>query len=70
MSVIVLRLYSVVTIISQTFKNNSDKKGINSFLDILEQLKSFSVINFTWEDIVRSGLVRDYIMTKEWMDIK
>ncbi len=52
------------------FKNNSDKKGINSFLDILEQLKSFSVINFTWEDIVRSGLVRDYIMTKEWMDIK
>lgn len=51
------------------FKQQSDKKGINTFLDILEQLKHFTVVEFTWEDIVRSGLVRDYIMTKEWMGL-
>tara|TARA_E500000318_G_C3531304_1_gene200635 strand:+ start:493 stop:1188 length:696 start_codon:yes stop_codon:yes gene_type:complete len=51
------------------FKQQSDKQGINTFLEILEQLKHFSVVEFSWEDIVRSGLVRDYIMTKEWMGL-
>jgi len=51
------------------FKQMSDKQGINTFLGILEQLKHFSVVEFSWEDIVRSGLVRDYIMTKEWMGL-
>ena len=52
------------------FKTENDKKGINRFLDILEQLRNFSIVHFTWEDIVRSGLVRDYIMTKEWMGLQ
>lgn len=52
------------------FKSTNDKQGINKFISILEQLKKFSVISFTWEDIVRSDFVRDYIMTKEWMGIK
>ena len=52
------------------FKSENDKKGINIFLDILEQLRNFSVVEFNWEDIVRSGLVRDYIMTKEWMGLQ
>lgn len=51
------------------FKQNGEKNGINTFLEILEQLKHFSVVEFSWEDIVRSGLVRDYIMTKEWMGL-
>src|SRR5210317_2059338 len=51
------------------FKQQSDKNGINSFLEVLEQLKHFTVVEFSWEDIVRSGLVRDYIMTKEWMGL-
>jgi len=51
------------------FKQQSEKNGINTFLEILEQLKHFSVVEFSWEDIVRSGLVRDYIMTKEWMGL-
>jgi len=51
------------------FKQQNEKNGINTFLEILEQLKHFSVIEFSWEDIVRSGLVRDYIMTKEWMGL-
>lgn len=47
------------------FHRAGDKNGILQFLKILEDLKLFEVVEFGWEDIVRSGLVRDYIMTKE-----
>ena len=46
-------------------KYRDEKEGIIDFLDILRELKKFSVIEFEWTDIVRSGLVRDYIMSKE-----
>jgi len=49
------------------FKYDDDKMGIVKFLQIVEQLKNFSIINFGWEDIVRSDFVRDYIMTKEML---
>lgn len=52
------------------FKQEKEREGINTFLSILENMRHFSIINFGWEDIVRSDFVRDYIMTKEWMDIK
>lgn len=52
------------------FKQTKDKEGINKFLEILDNMRHFTVVNFTWEDIVRSDFVRDYIMTKEWMGIK
>ena len=39
------------------------------FMAIVEQLKNFTVINFGWDDIVRSDFVRDYIMTKEMLKI-
>lgn len=51
------------------FKTEKDKQGINTFISIIEQMKNFSVRYFSWEDIVRSDLVRDYIMTKEWMGL-
>ena len=47
--------------------DEDDKQGIYKFLTIVEQLKNFDVINFGWEDIVRSDFVRDYIMTKEML---
>jgi len=49
------------------FKYEDDRNGIVKFIQIVEQLKNFSVINFGWEDIVRSDFVRDYIMTKEML---
>lgn len=52
------------------FHKEGDKKGILQFLNIVESMKRFDHVEFTWEDIVRSGLVRDYIMTKEAMGIK
>ncbi len=51
------------------FKYDDDKGGIIKFLSIVERLKKFEIINFGWEDIVRSDFVRDYIMTKEMMEL-
>jgi predicted ribonuclease YlaK len=49
------------------FKFQDEKDGIIGFLTIVEQLKNFTMVNFGWEDIVRSDFVRDYIMTKEML---
>lgn len=49
------------------FTRDDDRQGIMKFLTIVEQLKKFEVVNFGWEDIVRSDFVRDYIMTKEML---
>lgn len=51
------------------FDKEKDKNGIVTFLPIIEQLKNFTVVEFGWQDIVRSSFVRDYIMTKEMMKI-
>ena len=49
------------------FKYHDEKEGIIKFVDIIEQMRFFRVINFGWHDIVRSDFVRDYIMTKEML---
>lgn len=46
-------------------KKDKDKSGLNLFIDILEEMKYlFHHIEFTPEDIVRSGLVKEYILAK------
>ena len=50
------------------FTKNTEKEGINQFIKILSHMTSFDIIEFGFEDIVRSGLVRDFIMTKELVD--
>tara|TARA_Y200000002_G_scaffold224423_1_gene185324 strand:+ start:5286 stop:5978 length:693 start_codon:yes stop_codon:yes gene_type:complete len=50
------------------FRSNGDREGMEKFIQILENMKLFDTIEFTWEDIVRSGLVRDFIMTKEMVE--
>jgi len=52
------------------FTREDEKNGIIKFLAIVEQMRFFSNINFGWEDIIRSDLVRDYIMTKEMLKIR
>ena len=52
------------------FTKNSDKGGILQFLSIMEELNKVTIIEFSWKDIVRSGFVRDYIMTKEMKGVK
>jgi len=51
------------------FKFQDEKDGIFQFLNVIEHMKDFSTIMFGWDDIVRSGLVRDYIMTKEMLEV-
>lgn len=50
------------------FKTEKDKEGLAKFLTILDNMNYFGTVEFTWEDIVRSGLVRDFLMTKEMVD--
>lgn len=49
--------------------HNHERDGIMKFMNIMDRMKYFSTVEFGWDDIVRSGIVRDYIMTKEMMGI-
>lgn len=51
------------------FRFEDEKEGIFKFIKIIEQMRDFTIINFGWDDIVRSGMVRDYIMTKEMLGV-
>ena len=42
----------------------NDRNGIHDFLNILRKMPSFDIIEFGIDDIVRSGLVKEYIIAK------
>lgn len=42
----------------------SEKTGIMDFLDVLERMQSVSKIEFDLNDIVRSGIVKEYLVAK------
>ena len=42
----------------------NDKNGIVDFMNILRKMVSFGIIEFDVNDIVRSGLVKEYIVAK------
>ena len=42
----------------------NDRNGIVDFMNILRKMSSFDIIEFEIEDIVRSGLVKEYIIAK------
>lgn len=43
-------------------KSRNDVSGIKQFLDVAKTMKSFTHVEFTVDDIVRSSLVRDWII--------
>jgi len=45
-------------------KKNNDKSGLLKFFDIAHHMGAFTRIEFTPDDIVRSSLVKDYILAK------
>lgn len=45
-------------------KKKNDMSGILKFFDIAQHMKAFTRIEFTPDDIVRSSLVKDYILAK------
>lgn len=44
--------------------SSQDRKGILDFIKILDNMSVFSKIEFNIEDVVRSGLVKDYLIAK------
>lgn len=48
-------------------KYKDERQGLIDFMSILERLDSFEHVEFHEEDIVRSGLVREYIIKKSRM---
>ena len=45
-------------------KKKNDMSGILKFFEIAQHMKAFTRIEFTPDDIVRSSLVKDYILAK------
>ena len=51
-------------------KHNGDQDGYHNFQAILGEMEEFVVVEFGIGDIVRSGLVRSYLIAKTNMRIK
>lgn len=51
------------------FTKESDKGGLLSFMRIIERMKSFYFVDFDENDIVRSAMVKDYIIQKDKLKI-
>ena len=47
----------------------NDRNGIMDFMNILRKMPSFDIIEFGVDDIVRSGLVKEYIIAKMEMGL-
>jgi predicted ribonuclease YlaK len=47
----------------------SEKNGVIDFMKILRTMPSFDIIEFGVDDIVRSGLVREFIIAKETLGL-
>ena len=45
--------------------NSRDRQGLQDFLKILKNMRSFSRIEFGVQDVVRSGLVKEYLIHKD-----
>jgi phosphate starvation-inducible protein PhoH len=51
-------------------RNKNDVSGLRDFLRVLNNIPSFKTIQFDVNDIVRSGLVKEYIVAKEKIESK
>ena len=51
-------------------KHNGDREGYHNFQAILDEMDEFEIIEFGIGDIIRSGLVRSYLIAKTNMRIK
>jgi phosphate starvation-inducible protein PhoH len=50
------------------YRNKYDTTGLPAFMKILDEMECFEFIEFMAEDIVRSGLVKEYILMKRKLD--
>tara|TARA_B100000214_G_C23544950_1_gene435762 strand:+ start:49 stop:429 length:381 start_codon:yes stop_codon:yes gene_type:complete len=51
--------------ITQTdLTRENEKTGVSDFISILQEMKEFTCVEFGIDDIVRSGLVKSYLISK------
>lgn len=51
------------------FTKEHERNGLHHFMDIIKRMKNFTFVDFKENDIVRSSLVRDYIIQKNRLGI-
>ena len=51
------------------FTTEHEKNGLVDFMKIIKRMKSFHFVDFNENDIVRSSMVKDYIIQKDRMKI-
>jgi phosphate starvation-inducible protein PhoH len=51
------------------FTKEHEKSGLMDFMKIINKMKSFEFIDFDENDIVRSAMVKEYIITKDRLKI-
>jgi len=51
------------------FTREHEKNGLTDFMRVVKNMKSFNLIEFDADDIVRSALVKEYIILKDKMRI-
>jgi phosphate starvation-inducible protein PhoH len=50
-------------------KSKYDTSGLATFLRVINNMRSFAKVTFKPADVVRSGVVKEYILTKEMVDV-
>lgn len=51
------------------FVKYSDKQGLHDFIKIINNMRAFEFVDFDEDDIIRSALVKDYIIQKHRLEI-
>jgi len=51
------------------FTREHEKNGLTDFMHVVKRMRSFELIDFDADDIVRSALVKEYIILKDKMKI-
>ena len=51
------------------FTKSNDRSGLLKFIEITKKMRSFEFVDFSEEDIVRSSMVKDYIIQKDRLGI-
>jgi phosphate starvation-inducible protein PhoH len=50
-------------------RNENDKKGLSDFMKIIDKMPSFETVEFSIEDCVRSGLVKEFLIAQHDLGI-
>jgi phosphate starvation-inducible protein PhoH len=51
------------------FTRDQEKNGLMDFMRVIKRMKSFEFIDFQKEDIVRSSMVKNYIIEKDKLNL-